>query len=207
MTDASATDPPEDRRLQRGAERRRQILTAALRVIAQRGIGDTTHRAIAAEADIPSSVTTYHFRSIDELLEAALRLFVDEEVARLREATAAVLEPGVTIDRRAIVDGVLAVVTSGVGAQTAQFELYLEAARRPGLAGVARACMDAYVELGRTLLESLGAEQPRQGAHALLAIMEGLSLQRLVYGGEDFEGEIAAPAVLAVVEAFAPERR
>ncbi|HWU08014.1 MAG TPA: TetR family transcriptional regulator, partial [Streptomyces sp.] len=54
-------------------ERRERIIDAALRVVADRGIGGLSHRTVAAEADVPLGSTTYHFASLDELLVAALR--------------------------------------------------------------------------------------------------------------------------------------
>ena len=67
----------------RGERRRQAILEAALRLISQHGVGALTHRAVAEEADVPLASTTYYFDSLDELLDGALHLFVDEEATRL----------------------------------------------------------------------------------------------------------------------------
>ena len=63
----------------RGARRRDAILQAALRVIAEQGVAAVTHRAVATEADVPPASTTYYFKSLDELLEGALLMFVGAE--------------------------------------------------------------------------------------------------------------------------------
>lgn len=54
-------------------ERRRRIIEAAIRVVGRSGIAGLSHRSVAAEADVPLGSTTYHFKTLDELLVAALR--------------------------------------------------------------------------------------------------------------------------------------
>jgi DNA-binding transcriptional regulator YbjK len=198
-----APETVTDQRRQRGAARRRQILTAALRVIARDGIGDATHRTIATEAGVPTSVTTYHFASINDLLKDALRLFVEEEIARVRAVTVAIQGPGFEHDRAAVVAGVLEAVGDPTLA-LAQFELYLEARRRPALADEAKACMEAYLELAAAVLGRLGATKPREGANAVVALLDGLTMQRLVAPRDDFDTAVAAPALMAIIEALGP---
>jgi DNA-binding transcriptional regulator YbjK len=197
-------DTETDGRRSRGAARRRQILIAALRVIARDGIGGATHRAIAEEAGVAISVTTYHFNSIDELLRDALRLFVDEEIARVRTATAAIGDAGTPLDLAGLTAAVVEAVGNVLVSPLAQFELYLEASRRPALATEARACLEAYLELGATFLEELGAPHPQQGARALVALLDGLTVQRLVDPSDDFDIAVAVPALLALVGALVP---
>jgi TetR/AcrR family transcriptional regulator, regulator of biofilm formation and stress response len=74
---------------QRAARRRRAILEATLRLIGRRGPEAVTHRAVAAEAEVPLASITYYFGSRDGLLDDALRHVADEEMAALRAAAAA----------------------------------------------------------------------------------------------------------------------
>src|SRR5687768_15836729 len=53
--------------------RRQQIIKAAVRVIAEVGVGNVTHRRIAALAGVPLGSTTYYFPTLDDLVAAALR--------------------------------------------------------------------------------------------------------------------------------------
>lgn len=48
--------------------RREQIVSAARSVIVRRGLGATSLRDIAAEADVSMGTVTYHFDGIDEIL-------------------------------------------------------------------------------------------------------------------------------------------
>ena len=52
-------------------------------VIAAHGTDGVTHRAVAAEAGVPLSATTYWFASREELLEETLRFAAREETERL----------------------------------------------------------------------------------------------------------------------------
>lgn len=54
-------------------ERRQRIIDAAIRVAGQKGLAGLSHRSVAAEADVPLGSTTYHFKTLDELMVAALR--------------------------------------------------------------------------------------------------------------------------------------
>jgi DNA-binding transcriptional regulator YbjK len=56
-----------DGRLARGATRRSLLLESAIRVVADRGSGSLTHRAVADEAQVSIASVTYHFPSISDL--------------------------------------------------------------------------------------------------------------------------------------------
>lgn len=61
-------------RRSKGEQTRQKILEAAIEVIAQSGIKGTTHRAVAQQADIQLSLTTYYFKDIKELITEAISL-------------------------------------------------------------------------------------------------------------------------------------
>jgi DNA-binding transcriptional regulator YbjK len=56
-----------DGRLARGAARRTLLLDAAIRIVAERGSGSLTHRAVAGGAHVSIASVTYHFPSIGDL--------------------------------------------------------------------------------------------------------------------------------------------
>jgi DNA-binding transcriptional regulator YbjK len=56
-----------DGRLARGTTRRSLLLESAIRVVADRGSGSLTHRAVADEAQVSIASVTYHFPSISDL--------------------------------------------------------------------------------------------------------------------------------------------
>src|SRR4051795_12075845 len=71
-------------RQSRGEARIDEILRATLDVIRREGLGAVTHRTVSDASGVPLGSLTYYFATKQELLRAALRLFVEEDVARLR---------------------------------------------------------------------------------------------------------------------------
>lgn len=64
-----------------GSEQRRlTILRATLRVVARDGVRGVRHRAVAAEAGVPLSATTYYFKDIHDLLADAFTLYAKESM-------------------------------------------------------------------------------------------------------------------------------
>jgi TetR/AcrR family transcriptional regulator, regulator of biofilm formation and stress response len=172
-----------ERRQPRGERRRSAILAAALRVIAERGVAATTHRAVAEAAGVPTSTTTYYFKSLDELLDEALLLFVREEAERLR-AIANELE-GKPVPAAEVARVLDAELRTDRGANdVAQFELYLEASRRPSLREAARASLDLYAEVAEAALRAAGSPRAAEGARAFVALLDGLGLHRIASGAD-----------------------
>jgi TetR/AcrR family transcriptional regulator, regulator of biofilm formation and stress response len=167
----------------RGERRRREVLEAALRVIAERGVAGVTHRAVAEAAGVPASTTTYYFASLDELLEAALVLFVREEAARLHSLSDRLGE--IDLPPREMAGLFLAELRSSGDLEVAQFDLYLEAARRPRLRAAARECIEVYIGVAEAALRAAGAPDPRERAHAFVALIDGYGLHRLAGGSDE----------------------
>jgi TetR/AcrR family transcriptional regulator, regulator of biofilm formation and stress response len=181
-----------EKRQARGERRRTAILEAALRVIAERGVAATTHRAVADAAGVPSSTTTYYFESLDELLDEALLLFVHGEAGRLH-ALADELDgrqmPPAKIARLLVEE----LRAGDNGGDVAQFELYLEASRRPSLRAVARECLRLYADVARAALRAAGSPRPEEGARVFVALLDGLGLHRIASGAsQDVERALLA---------------
>ncbi|MDO8185775.1 TetR family transcriptional regulator [Conexibacter sp. JD483] len=188
----------------RGERRRRELLEAALVVIDQRGVQATTHRAVAEAARVPLATTTYYFESIDHLLEDALLLFVSEEAARLRSlaeqlrgVTMAPLEIA-TLFARELAEG----SPWPVPLKRVQWELYLEASRRPRLQAAAQQCVATYAEVTEAALEAAGSPRPAEGARLFVAMTDGLGLHNsfAASGAEHSPEELAG----ALLELFIP---
>ncbi|MGH9006294.1 MAG: helix-turn-helix domain-containing protein, partial [Acidimicrobiales bacterium] len=62
---------------------RRQLLEAALRLIAERGLHAATVRAVADEAGVTPGLVVHHFRTKDQLAEEVDRLVVARFTAAL----------------------------------------------------------------------------------------------------------------------------
>ncbi len=80
-----------------GSERRRiNILDAALRVVVREGVRAVRHRAVASEAKVPLSATTYYFKDITDLIVDTFVMFYERNTVlmkrNLTEALAAPLK-------------------------------------------------------------------------------------------------------------------
>jgi DNA-binding transcriptional regulator YbjK len=73
-TEIAATDTsnkPGRRKSSKGEETRAKINGATLQIIKRDGMRGVRHRAVAKEAGVPLSATTYHFKNIEDLIVSA----------------------------------------------------------------------------------------------------------------------------------------
>lgn len=168
----SGADEIADGRRARGTKRRQQIIDATLRVVTRDGAAGVTHRAVAVEAGITTSLTTYHFATLDELLVASLSSVADTYTQRVRRI----------IDSDGDQLGELAAFIAesdgaGRAMALAERELATMAARRPVLRPLAHRWRDDVAELGGHL-----TDDPLAVA-ALVATAEGLCTAILLGDG------------------------
>lgn len=165
--------PTVDKRRLRGLLRRAQIIEATLAVVQRDGAGGVSHRSVAKEAGITTSLTQYYFETLDDLLVAALTSVTDAYTERIR---------GI-IDTEADKVGALARLiaeSAGPGRERAlaERELSTLAARRPALRPAARRWRDNVAELARTLTGDQAAVE------AFVALSDGLCTALLLDGRE-----------------------
>lgn len=170
------TSPPLSQ--DRSRARREALLRAAISLLADGGTRAVTHRAVAARAGVPAAATTYYFQSIQHLTEAALQLHVEERVLELRELAAAAETDGGNAEQVAA-RFVQVLNERDPRATIAQFEVFLEAARNPGLRETVAETLEAFEDLTRTVLAKLGAHRPDQAAASFVALINGFAIHRL----------------------------
>jgi DNA-binding transcriptional regulator YbjK len=158
--------------------RREALLDAAVEVVAAHGVGGATHRAIATRAGVPLSTTSYFFASLDDLIVAALKAFATASIADLEE-TAAAFSSSTLSPAEAVQLLVEALVAEPRASTIAQFEIYLEAARRSELRAEVRKILTSFELLAYSALVAVGAHRPKAGARAFVAVADGFALQRL----------------------------
>jgi DNA-binding transcriptional regulator YbjK len=148
-------------------DRRQRLVEATLDVIAERGVAGTSHRKVAAAADVPLGSVTYHFSSLDDLLTSAFTHLAETMAAAFEERMAAI-ERGA--DARAnVVEAMLADLAGNQRSAVLTYELYAAAARDPRL----RVVTQAWMERSR---RSLQRHFDPDTAEALDALIEGLVL-------------------------------
>jgi DNA-binding transcriptional regulator YbjK len=169
--------------------RREQILEAALRVIGRSGRQAVTHRAVAEEAGVPLGSTTYYFDSRDDLLRQALEHVAASEAERYgrrAEELRRVKSPRQLADR--LIDELVAAAEDRI-AYIAEYELWLEAGRRPELRRAAQSWCDAEQRSVAAAMEALGSADPATDASLIVAAIDGLGER--VLAREDDPAEAA----------------
>jgi DNA-binding transcriptional regulator YbjK len=197
---------PRGRRDPRGERRRSELLDAAIHLIGSQGLDAVTHRAVAAAAGVSPASTTYYFRSKDQLIDEALHLVADREIARLRQHREALGEPGADIGAWAgAIAAWLEEQLEGEGriALLAQYHLQLEGARRPELAEVLRSWAMATHGLAQEALTLLGAPDPDAAALLLVCGIDGLRLEAVSAAGTALRGERLRALVERLLRALA----
>jgi DNA-binding transcriptional regulator YbjK len=118
-----------DGRRRKGEERRRLLREATMRVVGRGGVAAVTQRAVAAEAGMTPSLVSYHFPTVDALLSATLAAVNDAYVAALERCA------GEDDPVRALAALVALEAADRTDALAAEYELFLQAGRRPALRG------------------------------------------------------------------------
>jgi AcrR family transcriptional regulator len=168
-------------------EGRDALLRAAVRVVDRDGMRGLTYRAVAEEAGVSHGLVRHHFGSRDAMIHEA----VADLARRSLELTA--LESG-TGDIERFGAGTTRMVTDPDAFPGFDYELILEARRRPELRPAVHAIYDRYLEATRRELERAGFDEDTDAlARVVFAALDGLVLQLLSYARpQDADAAIAA---------------
>jgi DNA-binding transcriptional regulator YbjK len=182
---------------QKGERRRELILRATLRLVGARGADAVTHRAVAAEAGVPLSATTYYFASKEQLLDQALVLAAREETERLERVVLDLAPRSLSVREwaEAVASVVSARVREDPGTQVALFELGLESTRTPALREDLSEWQAAHLRLAEMGCRAVGSDEPELDATVIVATIAGLMLNQLASDMPDFEERVLRPAL------------
>ena len=151
--------------------RRQRIIDATLAVIAAHGTASTTHRRIAAAAEVPLGSVTYYFRTLEDLLTAAFLQLATESSAAFR----ARLE--IATDRATACTAVVDIIANQVWAAPRtlllSYELYAFSARHPAVGAVMQQWMDSS-------RDALGRFFDPLTARAIDALIEGIGIHNSI---------------------------
>lgn len=182
--------------------RREAILRATLSVIAARGTDGVTHRAVAAEAGVPLSATTYWFSSRDELLEETLRFAARAEIERLERLVLDLAPRELSVSEWA--EAFAAALAHDIEAEperhVALFELGLEAGRRPALRPEAERLQAANLRLAELGARAVGSDDPAADAPIIVAAVTGLVFGQLAVPFTAFDRDLLRPALERLFE-------
>ena len=188
-----------------GSEQRRQaILDAAMRIIIREGVRAVRHRAVAAEADVPLSATTYYFKDINDLITDTFALFVERSAADmaafwdgaegLLRARVEKLD-GSAESRRELADYIAAMAVDYVRRQVVERPAHLLAERAFQQEALLNPRLHELVRSHRQILQQgvthffqvLGSRHASEDAKVLTGIVERMEYQGLIDGAANMD--------------------
>ena len=152
-------------------DRRDRIIDAAVDVIAEHGVAGTTHRLIAAAADVPLGSLTYHFTGLDDLCAQAFALHAERMAVKYEAHFAGVRSTEDVVD--AVTDLVHADADADDRDWAVAYELFLAALRAPAL----RTVTESWMRRSRAVLERFVDPTTSRGVDALI---EGLVMHKVL---------------------------
>ena len=166
-------------------DRRTVIADAALRSIGTDGARGLTHRAVDAAAGLPQGSTSYYCRRRADLLALALRHHAELDRRSLAKLDAALGKESKSLAE--LTKHVALELTKWIKAQdgvqlVARFELFLACSREPELKPVIEEQREQFVRVLAARLSARSIARPRSAAAALIALIEGLLLERVRTG-------------------------
>lgn len=178
-------------------QRRRTILEAALRIVVRDGVRGVRHRAVAKEAEVPLSATTYYFKDISDLITDTFTLFVEmgadkfkvyweESDVRLKAVVDNRNQPGVSQDQFAsrlaelAVEYVLIQLREHSEDLIAERAFQLECLRNENLRPIAFAHQTFFLESLEALFIKVGSSDPKVDARLFTAIIMQTEYEGLI---------------------------
>jgi DNA-binding transcriptional regulator YbjK len=193
--------------IRQGSEQRRQdILDAVMRIVVRDGVRAVRHRAVAAEASVPLSATTYYFKDIDDLLTDAFAQYVERSaayMAKLWENTEVILREMVARSdgspgaRARLADEIALMTMEYVRRQLmtrrehliAEHAFHHEALLNPRLALLVSAHQEILLQGTGQFFQVMGSSQPHQDAQVLTGIISRMEYQGLLHGPQPHADE------------------
>src|SRR5919197_2470341 len=172
---------------------RAAIIEATIRLIGRDGVDGVTHRAVAREAGVSLSSTTYHFSSKEVVVSEAWRRVAALEIDRIARDAQRLADGHA--DVASIARALAAWLTEQVDGEgllrvRAGYHLQLEAARRPELRAIHVAWGQAVQGLAGRVLRAAGSPHPRTDASILASAIDGLRLDEVTAPRAGFEERV-----------------
>jgi AcrR family transcriptional regulator len=154
---------------------RQALIDATVRVVARKGLRGLTYREVAEEAGVTYGLVSHHFGSRDALVQETL-----EHAFRESLALSFLQRPAVGVEDFG--RGLAEAVAATEDQQVFEYEMGLEARRRPEMLAELRAVYEEYVTLVERQLRAIGIDRERTFARLIFAALDGLVLQQIFFG-------------------------
>ena len=206
----------------RSEQRRKAILEAALRIVVSEGVRGVRHRAVAKEADVPLSATTYYFKDISDLIADTFTLFAENamndvvqpiyqhvgafleqhkgEVGHSSEVTNQLLESL----SRLIVGFLKLELTEKRDHMIAEQAFKHECLRDARLRSIAQTYFDHLLNEMVELCRVIGVEDPEIAGELLMGTIFRIEHEALMVPAEQFDEDKACKMIKRQLAAFLP---
>lgn len=158
-------------------EGREALLKAVIAVVARSGLRNVTYRSVAAEAGVAHGLVRHHFGSRDTLIQEALHYSVTQSI----DTTALEVESDSLAD---LARNLANSVNDDPDIQAFQYELILEARRRPELRQYVEIIYKTYRDAVYRALSAAGIDD-RDLAELVFCTLDGLVFQQLALGNPE----------------------
>lgn len=183
-------------------EARAELINAAMRIVASRGLRGLSHRAVAKEAGVTHGLVGHYFGSMTTLLAAALDTVLARSMAA--DPVSIILRTAPPASAAELTDWILAQQELHVF----EYEVLLAARDEPELVALAERLYEGYTESAARAFEAAGHPRPDEDVLlALTAAIDGIVLQSVSFRSPDDPRLRAAMLrIRAAVHAALPER-
>jgi AcrR family transcriptional regulator len=151
------------------------LVDAVPHVVARVGFRGLTHRAVAEEAGVTYGLVRYHFGTREALIHEAAETATREAI----EGAQLVPDSGRLDDFAASLSKLLA---EEADAQAFQYEIALEGRRAQPLRAHVQDLYRQYFDAVSSALTEFGIEHDSAVARMVLATLDGIALQQLIFG-------------------------
>ena len=174
-------------------DRKERIVASALEVLARDGVAGITHRAVATAADVPLGSVTYHFATLDDLVQHAFEAHVDTLASRFEARLAS------CGDGDDLIETIASAITDDLASHPNElavtYELYGDAVRRPEIRRLTQRWMERAED-------ALAEHFDRTTARLVDVVVEGLMVHTSI--AQQPMSKDDARALLAMAAGGAP---
>ena len=170
----------------KGQETRRQLLDAAIRLMAAHGAGAVSGHAVAVEAGVAPALPSYYFKPVSTLIDAAREQLYEAARLRYRESVNGIDLATATVDQ--IVDLTTAVlvreVTQFSDLNLATLAIEVETARQPAMRPIVGRWFGDRSRAWHRLLLSFDIAAATSDGLLMCSLFTGMQVRLLATGAE-----------------------
>jgi DNA-binding transcriptional regulator YbjK len=173
----------------KGEKRRHELVTAAAALLRSGGFDAVRHRAVAEKAGLPLASTTYYFRSLEELVTAAVERTSRDELAEVRDQLDAMGDGSLGTEDlvELVLDQLLGPESreGGLDAVLLRYERLVGAGRRPYLAPLMRELREELDALLAEIFVRAGRPIDAVALRDLVSLVDGAVVSALIEADPD----------------------